>query len=254
MRSNSVLRTIILLGFAGVPLASAADFGFSSIIRAGLRSAADWELGIGPAGNSAASTLNLSPYYGDGTYQAFQMGYTNATNSAYVRIQTTSGQWRDLSYSGAGAGLGAGATWTIPASSLYVAASGWWLPYSIQVSNLSLSSGLTVVNPLSTTTLTASQWLATDRESLSSPVVFRTGSTGDWALSGQVAFVGLSAYSLLGAQGSDLELGFGASGSSSPTPEAGTLAMIGAGMIVLGLRSFHRRPRRSQGQDHVVSG
>jgi hypothetical protein len=240
LRAAIEILAAVLLGGAA---ASGADFSMSTIIRAGQNGAA-WELGIGPGGSGSAIQANVTPYYRNNRQHAFQIGYASATNSAYVRLRARNGVWQQATYSAGGAGLGASALWTIPATSLYVSAFGEPRRTSVRIANLSLGSGLTVLSGLSTTTLVAAQRGTTVTSSLSAPVIFRTGASGDWVLNGMVTFAGLGAAR---ATLSDLTFGFGAQGTS--TPEAATSTMLLTGMGLFGVGAWTRRKRlRPSGQ------
>jgi hypothetical protein len=225
-----------------LPPLIAEDFSFSALIRAGDVNGGNWEAGLGPSGNPAAQPLNVTPYYLPGLPQAFEIGYRNATDTAYLRIQAWNGSWRQVNYANPatpGAGVGAGATWTIPTGNLYVAATGLNTPTSITVSNLSLGPGLTVIQGLSTTTIQAAQSGSSVTDSVAAPVIFKTGAGGDWVLSGMVTFNGLGRYQLGGAEGMDLRFGLGAGGVGTPEPE--TLLGVAAGLVLLTVGLARRR-------------
>ncbi|MBI4889192.1 MAG: hypothetical protein HY821_01120 [Acidobacteria bacterium] len=238
---RSPISVIILLIFLAsiLPAAHAADFDLSAVIRAGAN-AGTWDFAVGPSGNAGVNGDSLSPYYGNNFPHSFRLGYTSATNSAYLRLMTRNGQWRQVTYAPGGAGLGAGATWTIPATDLYVTAEGKPVSTGITVSNLALGPGLITINPLSST-LSASQTGSTVTDSASGPTVFQTMGTGDWVVTGLIAFSGLSSYTPGGANGDQLRFGFSAHGTSTPEPT--TAAMLGVGLMLLtagSIRNFRR--------------
>ncbi len=227
-RPNPFLFSAILLASL-TPSLLAEDFDLSAVIRAGANSGG-WDFAVGPAGDASSNSRSLSPYYGNNYQHAFQIGYLSSTNSAYLRLQTRNGQWREVTYAPGGVGLGAGSIWTIPATDLYVTAEGKAVPTSVTVSSLALGPGLTVLNPLSTT-LAASQQGSTVTQSSPNPVMFQTTGNGDWVVSGLIAFTGLSSYAPGGANGDQLRFGFSAFGTS--TPEPATAATLAAGALLL---------------------
>lgn len=224
----------------------AADFSFSTIIRAGgVLFWPDWELGIGPAGNPFAyqGNLGLFNYYPNGAARPFQIRYTQATNTAVL----TYNGGPSVTYSPGGPGLAPGAVWTIPARSLFVSASSRPVTTSVTISGLTLGGGVTVLRPFSTTTLTATQFNSNTTAGLGSPVVFRTGPTGDWTLNGTIAFTGLRIYTFPffnGAGGSELSMGAGISGTDVPEPASWLLSL--AGIATVGGTWLIRSRRRAK--------
>jgi hypothetical protein len=220
----------------------------SATIRAGTTATTSWELGIGPAGNSASSTASLLPYYPNAQPRQFALGYTNATNTAYLRYTHASGVSQQVTYSPGGSGLGAGARWTIPIGSLSVTAQQIVWSSSATIANLALGGGVSVLQPFSTTTVSVTRGLlgAGNSSGITSPVVFRTGTSGDWLLTGTISFGGLAPYSPtlfgipLGAQNSGLSMDAGISGTSAPEPA--TTGLLAAGLISIGW--YARRKRR----------
>lgn len=224
----------------------AADFSFSTIIRAGgILFWPDWELGIGPAGNPSAvqGNLGLFSYYPNGAARPFQIQYTQATNTAVLTYNGTT----SVTYSPGGPGLAPGSVWTIPAGSLFVSATSRPVATSVTISGLTLGGGVTVLQPFSSTTLTASQLNSNATTGLGSPVVFRTGPTGDWTLNGNIAFTGLRIYTFPafnGAIGSELSMGADISGTDIPEP-ASWLLLVG-GIASLGGSRVIRARRRAK--------
>ncbi len=243
---GSVARFLAIASIA--TLCPAADFSLSATIRAGATTTTSWELGIGPAGNSSSSTASLQPYYPNAQPRQFALGYTNATNTAYLRYTHASGASQQVTYSPGGLGLGAGSIWTIPIGSLSLTAQPIIWPSSITVANLALGGGVSVLQPFSTTTLNVARgFLGAEASSgTTSPVVFRTGASGDWLLTGTISFGGLAPYAPtvlgfpLGAQNSNLSMDAGISGVSNPEPA--TTGLIAIGLISIGV--FARRKRR----------
>ena len=239
-----ILACLALCAFFG-GAAQAADFGFSVIIRAGSNSLADWEIGIGPRGGGIADTSFIWPYYANNGSNHFQIGYTQATNTAYVRLQTNflffPLQW-SATYNPVGGGpLNANGSWTLPASSFLVAAApNASVNTGVSVRNLALSGGLNVLQGLSSTSLSAAQTGAGATGTMASPVVFRaSNSGGDWMLSGDISFAGLSAYFANGAQGSQLQ--FDLNASASDVPEGSSGLMMGTGMALIAVAAFRKR-------------
>lgn len=229
-------------------LSAGATFDFSATIRAGMQNNGDWELGIGPLGNNTAfnAEVNNPNYYPNGLPNRFEIGYTNATNTAFVRYYYSATAYQQVTYAPGGLGLGANATWTIPVGSLYVSASSRPAATGITIDQLSLQGGVQVLQPLSSTTLYASQpGGSSSLMSMGNQVVFRTGTTGDWLLSGRIAFSGLLAYVGGGASRSQLQMISSFMGSSYAIPEPLTTASVGLGLTCLALVRF--RLRRSGG-------
>jgi len=240
--SARILACLALCAFFG-GCANAADFGFSVIIRAGTSSLGDWEIGVGPRGGSPADTSTIWPYYGNNGTNHFEIGYTQSTNTAYVRMYTL---FNLLTFSATynpvgGAALGANGAWTLPASSFLVsAAPNSSVTTGVTVSNLTFSSGLNVLQGLSSTSLTVSQSGAGATRTEASPVVFRaTNNGGDWMLSGDISFAGLSAYYTNGAQASQLQ--FDLTASASDVPETSSGLMLGTGMALIAVAAFRKR-------------
>lgn len=237
------IRTAVLLTVGC--LAGAADFSFSTIIRAGSLFSGQWELGIGPLGNPAAvqGQVGLFNYFPNGGPAPFQIRYTRATNRVELRYNGGS----PIVYAPGGAGLAPGSVWTIPAGSLFVSALPLPVNTAVSITGLTLGGGVTVLQPFSTTTLTAAQSGSGSAASLGSPVVFRTGASGDWLLSGSIAFTGLRIYTFPlfnGAAGSDLSMGAGISGSDIPEPSTWLLSLAGVSLLLGGRAVWKRRPVR----------
>lgn len=234
-----------LLFIAAAGTASAADFGFSVIIQAG--GSSTWELGIGPRGGAPAVTVSLNPYYQGGSPQQFQVGYTQSTNSAFVRFYNNGASYQQASYQPVGGhSLQPGGTWTLPAANFSAAANYTLLPTSVTVDSLGLSGGLTVLQPFTVTTLVASQsgWFSSPDPpvTLSSPVVFRAqGAGGNWLLSGTISFSNLGGFLGLGANGNDLV--FQMDAQASDVPEPSTAVFMACGLLLIGIHSIRRRQK-----------
>jgi hypothetical protein len=242
------ITVCLLLTFLLSGAASAADFGFSVIIQAGQANgsgANSWELGIGPRGGSSAVTVDITPYYGNSTPQNFVIGYTQATNTAFVRLQQTNGVYAQASYNPVGgAPLTPGGTWALPASSFFVSATSVNnRADGITVSGLSLTSpGLNILQGLTTTSLSAS-WPATAPNNstmvsaMSSPVRFQAqGNNGDWLLGGTISFAGLGSP---GARRQDLS--FSLQADAADVPEPSTALSLSLGLAFIGLYKLRRK-------------
>lgn len=225
-----------------------AEFGLATTIRAGRADHGDWELGIGPTGNNAAVTAHLDPpnYYPEIFSRRFEIGYQSATNSAFLRYFYSPWAYRQVSWAAGGPGLGAGAVWTIPTASLFVSAAGRPNTLTaIWIEQLALGGGVQVLQPFSSTTLLAWQFNSNMTTGITSPVSFRTGASGDWLLSGRIAFLGLAATIPGGAQRSQLQMIANISGVSAPVPEPAVEALLGSGLV--GLALLKRRLKRRGG-------
>ena len=236
---RTVLTAAIL--FAAATTCRAADFGLSATIRAGLRNSGDWELGIGPSGNNTLHTANLAPYYPDNEARRFELGYSSATNEAFLRYYHDASTFQQATFAPGGSGLGAGSVWIIPVGSLFVSSASRPSATSIAVDQLALSGGVEVLQGLSSTSLTAAHTGSTVVASLADPVLFRTGASGDWLLSGRISFSGLSAYQPSGAQRSQLQLIANVSGTSVQTPEPPASGLFALGLFGVGLLAGRRR-------------
>jgi hypothetical protein len=228
---------------------SAADFTFGTMLRAGLvlplLPVGDWEMTTGStATDTSQPKVDASPYYSNGGWQAFEIGYDGL--AGFFRLYdgaAATGHFITSSFA-ATAPPGANATWTLNS---YLQATGNIFllakAYSaVGLTNLALGAGLTVLTPLASTSYTAHQagLQSTMRTDLP-PVTFRSNNAdGSWVLTGQVRFVGLANYTLTGASGSQLEFGLTASSAESaiPTPEPETWLLC-AGALAFG--SYRRR-------------
>lgn len=231
----------------GSPAAHAGNFQFGTMIRAGLASAADWELGVGPSSSSTTNRVDKSPYYSGGG-QLFEIGYLNSTNTAYVRVYngtTSSSGFNQASFNPVGGGgpVAPGTIWRLPAASFFVQAINPAGNSLIQLTSLTLSGvtgAVSVIQPLSTTTMVAYQLpvfgIANPSVHQSQDLVFRADSGGNWKLTGQLSIVGLISGGGV-AQGNDLAFGVGA--VSAATPEPGSMALLSMG--VAGMVAFARR-------------
>jgi hypothetical protein len=228
---------------------SAADFTFGTMLRAGLTlpllPIGDYEMTSGTSsGDTSRPKVDASPYYSNGGWQYFEIGYDGMRG--FIRLYdgaTGSGHFITSSYATV-APPTTNATWTVNS---YLRATSNLLgvikPYSeVAVTNLTLGSGLTVVTGLTSTSYSANQTgLQAAMQTDFSPVTFRSNNeNGSWLLSGQIRFVGLSNYVLNGASGSQLQFGLTASSAELPlpTPEPATWLLC-AGALAFG--SYRRR-------------
>ncbi len=227
--------------------AGAADFDLGATIRAGRINGSDWELGIGSSINSTPIHSRVAnPYYPNGTPNRFEIGYTSATNTAYLRYYYSASNYRQVLFAPGGPGLGAYSVWTIPTGSLFVEATSRPTPTSITISGLTLGGGVQVLQPFSSTTLTASQNRTDSLVGSTAPVQFRTSASGNWLVSGSIAFAGLRAYVNGGAVGEQLRMGAEFYGTSASTPEPRVAGLIASGLVLLA--ALDRLRRRCKGE------
>ncbi len=228
----------------------AADFTFGTMLRAGLTNG-DWELTTGTSpGDTSQPTANAFPsgfasnYYSNGGWHAFQIGFDGLRG--YIRLYdgplvSPGAQFVSTSYA-APTLPATGATWTLNSYLRATANNSVVKPYSeIAVNNLALGAGLTVIAPLSATAYNANQTAAAPpMQTTLSPVSFQSNNAGGaWLVSGQVRFIGLSAFTPNGASRSQLQ--FGLTASSTETPEPSTWLLSGSALAAL---IWHRRRRR----------
>jgi hypothetical protein len=226
--------------------AGAADFDLAATIQAGRIDNTGFELGIGPSANSAAiqGQVNGADYFQNGASRKFEIGYDNATNSAYLRFYHSAinpNAFYQVVHSPGGAGLGGNSLWTIPAGSLFVSATFRPVATSITISGLQFGSGITVIQPFSATSMTASQNRSSSTLNSTAPVLFLPSANGDWLLSGNISFSGLRTPGYPGAIGNQLAMGMGFNGSSVPEPGVAGLTM--AGLAVIAYLEARRRRR-----------
>jgi PEP-CTERM motif-containing protein len=224
----------------------AAQFQLGVLIRAGslAAGAGNWEIGAGDTSGAPSGTADATPYWANNTDRRVEIEYQKATNTLEVRLYqdaTNTSAFSVVDFNPTGGSLvGAGATWTLPASSFFVnAAGGPTPPTSITLSNLSLSGlsgALNVLSPIQQTTLAASRAAngATSTVTEAGDIVFQGDATGSWRLTGILNLTGIAGGA--GASGNELSFGFA---GTAVVPEASTLMLIGMGMVALGL--FHRR-------------
>ena len=237
----------------------AADFSFGFMIRAGLPGAAEWELQIGPSSGSLTTPQSqlFNPagfginYFGNNTPHRFEVGYRSVTNQAYVRVHSGSSAaspFLEATYAApGGTSLTGNATWTIPTNGLYITATGNGAGAAkpttgVRVENLAWgagTSGPTLAN------LSVSQTGSAPAATAGVPLTtFLSGVTGDWVLTGEFRFAGLSAYQTNGAQRSQLQFGFNVSGTDTAVPEPSTWMMIASSLVFLAWRARRQSAAR----------
>jgi hypothetical protein len=233
---------LLLIACAGT--ASAADFGFNVLIRAGLAGNGDWEVGMGLSSSGVPSVSGqLNPYYLNGSPQRFEIGYTGSTGTAYTRIyadSTNATRILELTYAVPNGSSNPNGQWTLPAGSFYASAGGIAVPTSSTAANLELQTGtgalslasLAAVNPGGSTGFVAQP-----------NIVFYSQSNGDWMLSGLLSFTGLRAYVPNGAGRSQLQLGLTATANTSAVPEPASMAVTGVALLVMAGLVRRRRVR-----------
>jgi hypothetical protein len=240
MRTTALLRNTILLGIVAAAALPAADFSFYAVLRAGATGASEWELGIG--NNSSSLTTSQfswnvgTPLWPNNTPANFRIGYTNATNTAYVTVYDSGNNAVTASFNPLKGGGSAAKTWQLPASSMFVSAGPTILPESIQVNNLTVNGGVNVLQPISFTSMAITKMVGATTSTLSepSPVSFKstTASGGqDWYIGGQIQFAGLGFFVPNGAQGNQLLFSMTANATNA-TPEPGTFGLATAGLAL----------------------
>jgi hypothetical protein len=242
------MRTLswVFLSLVMAGTACAESFTFNATLRAGRFAGADWEIGIGNISNSE-STQNFnhleSPgnnhWGGPNTWHTFQIGWLAATNTAFVSVWNANGTPTTATITNTGTPLGVETIWTIPVNNFFLSAAARPGDTSISLQNVSLSSGVQVLSGGLPNSITVSQSGSGSSYGNFSPIVINPASAGgNWTLSGQIRFTGLTSQGGV-AQNSQLQLLFGATGVD--TPEAGTVSLIGLGLI--GIAVYRRRLR-----------
>lgn len=232
--------------------AFAQSYSYYYTMRAGRFAGADWELGTGTNTSASNSTQNFAHnerpgnnHWGSAlTEHAFQFGWSAATNTAYVTVWNDQGSPTTANFAVAGPAPTSAATWTIPASSFFVTAAGQptSAATSVTLSNLSLSSGVNILSGALPTSISAANSGATAGSSapLSAPLVIDPASAGgSWYLSGTIRFTGLQSQ---GGPANGSQLQFLMNAVASEVPEAGTLSMIGLGLVAVA--AIRRRQSR----------
>jgi hypothetical protein len=234
---------LLLLVISGMGELLAQSFPFYTVLRAGRAGNGEWEIGVGNA--STLNTANFS-YGGNGGQfwnpagsQTFRIGYDAATNSAYASVFNQNDVATTVSLANTGQALTSNTVWTLPAGAFSVTATptnvfGFGTS-SITVSGLTLSPGGSLLGGSLPTSLSATQSGATVTQTLSSPILLdATGNGGSWYIQGKIQMTGLLTQGGL-ARDSQLQFLMGAS-SAAATPEPITFALIGVGLLLLGMR------------------
>ncbi|MDX1981341.1 MAG: hypothetical protein SFV51_13815 [Bryobacteraceae bacterium] len=244
-----VAAAVIALGFAFSADATAGQFQFGAMIRAGLSGASQWEIGAGASSGSLSATGNVAPYFTDGNSYLFEVGYLKSTNTAYTRVHANTNPasaFSQASYNPAGgASTGADAIWTLPASSFFVTAAPTFGFTAMRLSSLTLqgvSGAVNVIQPIQQTTMTAAQILGffSGTVTQSQDIVFQADASGSWRLRGVLQMWGLASNGGT-ASGSQLAFGFGASAEDAHAPEPGSV-----GLALLGLSLMFMVQRRGK--------
>lgn len=233
----------ILLVISGMGELLAQSFPFYTVLRAGRAGNGEWEIGVGNA--STLNTANFS-YGGIGGLtwnangsQSFRVGYDATTNSAYATVFNQNNIGTTVTLANTGAPLTADTVWTLPAGAFSVTASPTNVfgigSSSISLSGLTLSPSGSLLSGSLPSSLSATQNGTTVTQTLSSPILLdATANGGSWYIQGTIQMTGLLTQGGL-ARDSQLQFLMGAS-SAAATPEPMTFALIGAGLVLLGMR------------------
>ncbi|MCX6602355.1 MAG: PEP-CTERM sorting domain-containing protein [Acidobacteria bacterium] len=245
MKIRPLLFNSTLLAIIATSTLAAADFSFTSILRAGARgnAAAGWEIGTGASSGSIASGTQFNdsdtPGWSDSIDRQFRIGYNQSTNTAYTTVWDSAGNTYTANFNPVGGGpLTNGGNWLLNAN---LTADPAVVPdSSVRVAFVGFGNGLTVLQPVSTTPLIASQPTGSSQVGTSAPIVFSAGSnSGNWYLDGVIRFSGLSPYSPNGAR--DSELQFSLTASATRTPEPATVLLLSSGLVAL---AYYKRRRK----------
>lgn len=243
-------KVLVLFALASME-AFAQSYSYYYTMRAGRFAGADWELGAGANSSASNSTQQFNHnerpgnnHWGSAlTEHAFQIGWSALTNTAYVTVWNDAGNPVTANFAPSGPTPAPTAIWTIPASSLFVSAAGQpsGTATSVTLSGLSLSTGVNILSGSLPTSLSASQSAnVSGSASISAPLVIDPASAGgSWYLAGTIRFTGLQSQGGV-ATGSQLQ--FLMNAVASDVPEAGTLSMIGVGLVAFA--EIRRRQRR----------
>ncbi len=236
MKKNILNFAILLIASATEALGT--DFSFYSTLRAGQPGAADWEMGVGS--NFLANTATQSFGYetsgqqywrAGGLSQNFRIGWNAVTNSAYVTVWNAANVATTATMSNPGPTLAANAIWTLPGSTMLIWALGDSRPSSILLSGLTLSPNTALVSGVLPASLGASQTGSLVINATSAPIVINPAANGgNWYLDGKVQFTGLTT---LGGNAQQFDLQFLMLASGRDTPEPGSLALLGGGLLAL---------------------
>lgn len=242
IRSYRILCGIFAALLVCSPAATAAPFTLGATIRAGLRGAGDWELGLGAASPFAAATSHAAPYFDDNEEYNFTLSYDSAANQARLSVATNPGNGPDdvvIWNPTGGTPNTASRLWTIAGngglavSAAYAVRPAGQPPMprtEIEVKDLALGPGIDILSGLSVTDLRARQEGASATDAVPQAVVFTTrDGSGDWLLSGTIRMRGLRSEFPSGAVRSELQFLFSATASDFvPEPSASSMLLLAA--------------------------
>lgn len=239
-------RTGLLIGLLlslGAAELAAQSFSFYSTLRAGWPNRLDWQMGVGGDPTASTNTAyfdydSTGPQFwrDNGQPQDFRIGWDAGTNTAYVSVYNENGTPTTVSYQNTGQQLGANTKWTLPASSFLATAAN--APFSIvtpsiQLGNLSLSPNVALLSGTLPSTFGAVRAGSSSVSTLAAPLLLDASANGgSWFISGTVRFTGLLGQGGT-ARGSQLQFFLGALGTD--TPEAGSITLLGAGLVAIGM-------------------
>jgi PEP-CTERM motif len=238
-------KRLIAIGAICSAQMSAAQFGFSTLIRwgAGLTPATSWEMAVGNTPASLSATNDATPQFSTDSTRLFQVDYAKATNTATVRLYdsaTGAGSSDIVSFSPAGgASVISNAVWRLPSASFFLQSAPDVSLSQVDVRNLTLVAG-TVISPFQTTPMTSTQFLGIGAGTINhnGDVVFVGNAAGDWRIQGLVRMTNVGAASANG-------LIFGMTATASDVPEPMTSALIGFGLLCIAVRGRRGyKPRR----------
>ncbi len=250
-------KVLALFAFASMG-AFAQSYSFYYTMQAGRFAGADWEMGVGddPAASDSTRSYNYNGSPGNNHWggplvdHQFQMGWFAPTNTAFVRLLNAQGVATTAMFTSPTPPIPANTLWTIPASSFFTVASPLSGSTSITLSNFSVSPGVSVLSGALPVTLASSQSGGTgDLDNAPSPIVIDAASAGgSWYLAGTIRFTGLQSQGG-SASGQDLRVVMTAiaNATNSNVPEAGTLSMIGLGLVAVA--AIGKRRNRKCAQD-----
>lgn len=231
---------------------SAQGFTFFSTFRAGQPNGADWQLGIGTAPNATERTANYAWNSQTGTWrsdgvQNFEIGWLASSNTAYSTVWDQQGLATTVSRVNPGSALSSLASWTLPASGFWAAISDTPAnSASIALANLTLSDNTRLISGSLPSSFAISRpaGMGSMYNSLSEPIVINAASNGgNWFLRGTVQFTGLQGQQEGGLTGSRSQFFFQATGSDAP--DLPTFAMLGCGLVLLGMTKRQWRSART---------
>lgn len=233
----------------GLGQLSAQSFSFYSTFRAGRPNNGDWQQGIGTNASASNSTRYVEwnasnrTWRSDGA-QRFEIGWDAAANVAYSLVWNQAGGTTRAEWANTGARLSTQTVWTLPAENFYARiASNPANAASIALSNLTLSPNTSIVSG----SLPASFGVSRNSggglqvANLSAPIVINAASNGgSWFIGGSIRFTGLQGQGGGGITGSGSQFFLRADGLD-PVPDAPTFALLGSGLLVMGLQRRNRR-------------